>query len=538
MNKKKFPHSLIPSFNMKIKIITSNTSAKSIIFPLIDNENLTENLAKIAKHVGLSAESLQQDFKAGLKENLMLYGTKEGLEKVYLLGLGKAPKQIDFVKTFRSFFYNSKKNLPKNIGLKLKLAGLEEHTEFIVNGICLANYEVGIHKTEAKAKAVFFSEEGILEIQVAENMLEEAQNAAKIGQEIAETQARIMALVDAPANFKYPQKIADFALESGKKYGFDVKVFDEKQCHEMGLHALLAVGKGSTENPARFIVMEYPSPSASLGERVSPERSRSESPERSRSVFPERSRSVFPERSRRVALVGKGVTFDTGGISIKGSASMSYMKSDMGGAGAVLGTIELAAKLQLPIHLIGVIPATENCVDGNALKPSDVISSYSGKTIEVIDTDAEGRLVLADGLSYVKKNYKPDIIVDLATLTGNCIAALGYMAAGLLSNNDELADKLLSISQLTGEKLWRLPLWDDYKDAMNSDIADIKNLSSVPLAGAITAAKFLEFFIDGHTNWAHLDIAGLAFGDSEFAKMKSGTAFGVRLLTTWLREMK
>ncbi len=518
---------------MKINIIAQNTEAKTIIFPLIDNENLAENLSKIAKHVGLSAETLQQDFKAGSKETLMLYGTQEGLEKVYLLGLGKAPKQNDFIKVFRSFFYNSKKKLPKNVGLKLKLAGLEEFTEFIVNGICLANYEVGVHKTEQRTVSNFFSEDGILEIQVAENTLEKAENDAKIGQATAETQARIMALVDAPANFKYPQKIAEFAAEAGEKFGFDVKVFDEKQCLELGLHALLAVGKGSTENPARFIVMEYSStslgnhPSTSLGNHPS-------------TSFGEHSlASPLPERSRgkKIGLVGKGVTFDTGGISIKGSASMSYMKSDMGGAGAVLGTIELAAKLKLPVHLIGVIPCTENCVDGNALKPSDVISSYSGKTIEVIDTDAEGRLVLADGLAYIKKNYEPDVIIDLATLTGNCISALGYVAAGLLSNNDELADKLLNISQLTGEKLWRLPLWDDYKDMMNSDIADIKNLSSAPLAGAITAAKFLEFFIDGHTNWAHLDIAGLAFGDSEFAKMKSGTAYGVRLLTSYLRNI-
>jgi leucyl aminopeptidase len=489
---------------MKINLISNNTLSKTIVFPLVDNEKLAENLTKIAKHVGISAESLQQDFKAGSKETLMLYGTNEGLEKVYLLGLGKTPKQADFIKIFRSFFYNNKKKLPKNVGLKLKLAGLEDSTEFIVNGICLADYEVGIYKTDKKTISDFFSEEGVLEIQVAENLLEKAKNAAEIGKQTAETQARIMTLVDAPANFKFPQKIAEFAIETGNKYGFDVKVFDEKQCLELGLHALLAVGKGSTENPARFIVMEYNNSS---------------------------------EKGKKIGLVGKGVTFDTGGISIKGSASMSYMKSDMGGAGAVLGTMELAAKLKLPVHLIGVIPATENCVDGNAFKPSDVISSYSGKTIEVIDTDAEGRLVLADGLAYIKKNYEPDILIDLATLTGNCIAALGYIAAGLLSNNDELAGKLLANSQLTGEKLWRLPLWDDYKDMMNSDVADIKNLSSVPLAGAITAAKFLESFIDGHANWAHLDIAGLAFGDSEFAKMKSATAFGVRLLTSYLREL-
>ncbi|CAH0997134.1 Cytosol aminopeptidase [Emticicia aquatica] len=489
---------------MKINITHNNTIAKTIIFPLLDNEYLAENLSKIAKHVGLNAEHLQQDFKAGLKESLILYGNQEGLEKVYLLGLGKSPKQIDFVKAFRSFFYNSKKKLPKNVGLKLKMAGLEAYTEFIVNGICLADYEVGVYKTEQKKVADFFSEEAVLEIQVTESTIETVEKSAKIGHEMAETQARIMALVDAPANFKYPQKIAEFAIESGEKYGFDVKVFDEKQCLELGLHALLAVGRGSTENPARFIVMEY---------------------------------NASQENVKKIGLVGKGVTFDTGGISIKGSASMSYMKSDMGGAGAVLGTLEMVAKLKLPVHLIGVIPCTENCVDGNALKPSEVISSYSGKTIEVIDTDAEGRLVLADGLSYIKKNFEPDVIIDLATLTGNCISALGYVAAGLLSNNDILANKLLEISQLTGEKLWRLPLWDDYKDMMNSDIADIKNLSSAPLAGAITAAKFLEVFIDGHTNWAHLDIAGLAFGDSEFAKMKSGTAYGVNLLTTWLREI-
>lgn len=488
---------------MKINITANNTAAKTIIFPLIDNDKLAENLSKIAKHVGLNAETLQQDFKAGTKETLALYGAIEGLEKVYLLGLGKAPKAIDFVKTFRSFFYNSKKKLPKNVGLKLKLAGLEAHTEQIVNGICLAEYEVGAYKTDAKKTAEFFSEEAVLEIQVADNYVEIAEKATVVGQTIAETQARIMALVDAPANYKYPQKIAEFAIESGQKYGFDVKVYDEKQCLELGLHALLAVGRGSTENPARFIVMEYNNSS---------------------------------EKGKKVGLVGKGVTFDTGGISIKGSASMSYMKSDMGGAGAVLGTMELAAKLKLPVHLISVIPSTENCVDGNALKPSEVISSYSGKTIEVIDTDAEGRLILADGLSYIKKNFEPDIIIDLATLTGNCIAALGYAAAGLLSNNDKLANELLEIGQETGEKLWRLPLWDDYKDMMNSDVADIKNLSSAPVAGAITAAKFLEFFIDGHTNWAHLDIAGLAFGDSEFARMKSATAYGVNLLTAFLRK--
>jgi leucyl aminopeptidase len=493
---------------MQIKIIAKSQNPQAVIIPLFDNENLAKNLAKIAKSANISAESLQTDFKAGLKEIQVIYPAKKGLDRIYLLGLGKNPNQADYIKVFRSLFFNQKKKLPNQVAIDLNISKLDAQVEFISNGIWLGNYDIDLYKTEKNPSPNFFQkEDSLVEIIVAEKSIQKATESATIGEQIAKTQTRILDLVNEPANKKYPAKIAEFALESGKKHGFDVKVFDEKQCADMGLNALLAVGKGSTENPARFIVMESPLPTSPDGGRV----------------------------LKTVGLVGKGVTFDTGGISIKGSNGMSYMKSDMAGAGAVLGAMELVAKLKLPIQVVGVIPCTENCVDGNALKPSDVIHSYSGKTIEVIDTDAEGRLILADGLSYIKKNYNPDVIIDLATLTGNCIAALGYSAAALLSNNDALADNLLKISQLTGEKLWRMPLWDDYKDAMKSDIADIKNLSSAPVAGAITAAKFLEVFIDGHTNWAHLDIAGMAFGDSEFSSMKSATAYGVRLLTAWLR---
>jgi leucyl aminopeptidase len=492
---------------MKIDISSQLNAPQVIIYPLVDNEKLAESLSKIARQAGLRSEILQKDFKAGLKEILTIYPTKKGPEKIYLIGLGKTPKPMNFIKVFRSFFYQNKKKLPVSLTIDLKTSRLESSTEYIVNGACLAEYEIGVFKTDKKEETNFFSAESVLNIYVAEKGIEKAQSLAEIGEETAKTQMRIMMLVDAPANKKYPEKMAEYALKAGEMYGFDVKVFDEKECEGLGLGALLAVGKGSTENPPRFIVLEY-------------------------------NLSAMADKPlKKIGLVGKGVTFDTGGVSIKGSGSMSYMKSDMGGAGAVLGTIELAAKLKLPVHLIGVIPVTENCVDGNSLKPSDVIHTYSGKTIEVIDTDAEGRIILADGLSYIKKNYEPEIIIDLATLTGNCIAALGYNAAGLLANNDNLANQLFEVGQLSGEKLWRLPLWDDYKDMMKSDIADVKNLSSLPIAGAITAAKFLEIFIDGHGNWAHLDIAGMAFGDSEYGSMKSGTAFGVRLLTTWLRGL-
>jgi leucyl aminopeptidase len=198
--------------------------------------------------------------------------------------------------------------------------------------------------------------------------------------------------------------------------------------------------------------------------------------------------------------------------------------------------MEAVAKLQLPVHLIGVIPSTENCVDGASTKPSDVFSSYSGKTIEMIDTDAEGRLILADGLSYMVKNYQPDILIDLATLTGSIISTLGYIAAGLFTNNEDLAGDLYKTGRACGEKLWRLPIWDNYKDDLNSDVADVRNLSGKPIAGAITAAKFLEVFTEKHTAWAHLDIAGVAFTDGEFSTLRSSTAFGVRLLVDFIKS--
>jgi leucyl aminopeptidase len=296
--------------------------------------------------------------------------------------------------------------------------------------------------------------------------------------------------------------LAEWALESGRKHGYKVTVLEKDSLQALGMHALLSVSKGSIEPPV-MIVSEY-----------------------------------TPEKyEKTIVLVGKGVTFDTGGISIKGSNNMHLMKSDMGGAGAVLGTLELVARLQLPVQVIGIVPSTENCIDGESTKPGDVISSYSGRSIEVIDTDAEGRLILADGISYAVRNYKPDAVIDLATLTGSVVQTLGYLAAGLFSPNDDLASKLKKAGDRTGERLWRLPMWDEYKEEIQSDIADVRNYHGKPLAGAIVAAKFLEVFTDEHPAWAHLDIAGTAFGDNEFAPNRAGTAFGVRLLINYLENL-
>jgi leucyl aminopeptidase len=239
---------------------------------------------------------------------------------------------------------------------------------------------------------------------------------------------------------------------------------------------------------------------------------------------------------KHIGLVGKGVTFDTGGLNIK-TAGMVHMKCDMGGAATILGALQAIADLQLPYNVTAIVPCVENSVDNLSFLPSDVIGSYSGKTIEIIDTDAEGRLILADGLSYLVKNYKTDHALDFATLTGSAVGTFGYDCAALFTNDKELSSKLQDSGEEVGERMWPLPLWDSYKSEMDSEIADIKNYNGKPIAGAITAAKFLEAFTENHPSWAHIDIAGTAFGDSEFAKTKHATAYGVHLIVKLLQNL-
>ncbi|AEI50333.1 leucyl aminopeptidase [Runella slithyformis] len=480
---------------MEIQIVnTLPSETEAIIYLFRQGDTLSDQLS-----VFTNAAFLKQDFKAEAKQVITLY---ENDRKVYLVGLGKNPREADFIKILRSFFYKQKRSLPNLVALDLMAGAIEkEWVEVITNGILLGDYDLDLYKTTKKEDLNFFEKDTKLQFIIADAAVEAAVQQVHRGEEIAFTQIRIMDLMNAPSNKKSPQSLAEWATDSGEKYGYSVTVWDEKQCESEGLEALLAVSFGS-RNPPRFIQLEYKHPNA----------------------------------NKKIGLVGKGVTFDTGGISLKQSANMHYMKSDMGGAAAVLGTIEAAAKLQLPVHLIGIIPATENSIDGLATKPGDVVGSYSGKTIEIIDTDAEGRVILADALSYLVRNHQPDTIIDLATLTGSCVAALGYSAAGMFTDNDQLAQELYESGQQTGEKLWRLPLWDDYKEDVNSDVADVKNFHGKPFAGAIVAAKFLEVFVEEHPRWAHLDIAGTAFGDSEFGTMKSATGYGIRLLLCWLQE--
>jgi leucyl aminopeptidase len=305
-------------------------------------------------------------------------------------------------------------------------------------------------------------------------------------------------LVSAPSNQMTPAILAKEAGRIAARRGVSCTVLDKVTLTELGMNSLLSVASGSNEEP-KFIILEYTG-----GETNAPP----------------------------IVLVGKGMTFDSGGICLKPADNMEKLKSDMAGGGAVLGAIMASAELKLPLNIVGLIPAAENMPSGTALKPGDVFTSYSGKTIEVINTDAEGRLILADALAYAS-NYNPAAIVDLATLTGACVVALGDEVIGMFGTDDKLKSELQRAGRETGELVWELPLWESYQEQIKSDIADYKNHGGRP-AGAITAAAFLSRFV-GDFPWVHLDIAGPAWTDKDktyIPKGASGT--GVRLLVEFL----
>jgi leucyl aminopeptidase len=297
-----------------------------------------------------------------------------------------------------------------------------------------------------------------------------------------------------PSNLCTPSYLAKQAQALARRHGMKCEVLDEKDMQKLGMGALLAVTRGTRE-PAKLIVLRY----EGGGRKQQP-----------------------------VALVGKGITFDTGGISLKPSAEMDEMKYDMSGAGSVLGTLESVARMRLPLNVAGVIPTCENMPGGNAIKPGDIVTSMSGQTIEILNTDAEGRLILCDALTYCER-FEPDAVVDIATLTGACVVALGSVASGLYSNDDALAQELLAAGEDAWDRGWRMPLWDDYQEQIKSPFADIANIGGRP-AGSVTAACFLSRFARKF-KWAHLDIAGTAWRSG---KDKGSTARPVPMLTAFL----
>jgi leucyl aminopeptidase len=328
----------------------------------------------------------------------------------------------------------------------------------------------------------------------ARNDIAEGTAAIERAAAIAEGVAFAKDLGNLPSNICTPTYLAEQAVEMGRNDGVRVEVLEQKAVEKLGMGAFLAVARGSRE-PLKFIVMEYRG-----GKREAPP----------------------------VALVGKGITFDTGGISIKPAGEMDEMKFDMCGAASVLGAMKAAALMKLPINVVGVVPATENMPGGNAIKPGDVVTTMSGQTVEILNTDAEGRLVLCDALTYVAK-YKPAAVVDVATLTGAMVIALGGVATGLFANSDPLARELLHAGEDAWDRAWHMPLWDDYQEQLKSNFADFPNIGT-RAAGSVTAACFLSRFAKSYP-WAHLDIAGTAW---KSGPEKGATGRPVALLAHFL----
>lgn len=320
------------------------------------------------------------------------------------------------------------------------------------------------------------------------------ERAISKGRIMAEAANWARDLVNEPSNYMTPTQMADAARQLAQKYGLQVEVLDKEKIAELGMGGLLGVAQGS-QQPPKFIILDYKGRDSNESD---------------------------------IALVGKGITFDSGGISIKPSEAMAEMKGDMAGGASVMATLIAIAQLKPKINVTALVPATENLPSGTALKPGDILTAMNGKTIEVLNTDAEGRLILADALSYANK-LGAKSIVDVATLTGACMVALGRLCSGIFSNNQQLAEKVIAAGNETGEYAWQLPMFEEYREQLKSDIADIKNIGN-RYGGAITAAKFLEEFVN-KTPWLHLDIAGTYETDKEKGYLvKGATGIPVRTL--------
>lgn len=432
-------------------------------------------------------------------------------KRLMVMGLGLS-KEITLNK-IRNAYASAAKRL---MTLKLTSVAFEiPDLAFIKSLINASHYDImqaiceGIFLTQYNTKKYYSKQdyqpfEEVIFFTDSPKYTKEAVDALKDSRIISEAVLMARDLENEPSNILYPEKLAEFVKKSSVKAGYHVTVFDEKKISQLNMGCILAVGKGS-HNPPKFLILQY------FGSN------KSEKP---------------------VVFVGKGVTFDSGGISLKPAQGMDAMKMDMGGAAAVVGAFEAAAKLKLKTNLIGLIPAVENMPSGHAFKPGDVITSYSGKSVEIDNTDAEGRLILADALEYAA-NYKPKAVIDVCTLTGAAVVCFGHLLAGLMGNDKDLKAKIFESGEKTYERVWELPLYDEYDKLMKSEIADIKNTGPARQAGTIMGGIFLKKFVDDKFPWAHIDIASVAFnvGESlEEYQTPGATGYGVRLFVELLKH--
>lgn len=479
---------------LKLKSIDpKKTRINTLAVPVCEDKDI---------HQGLLSELVEQakrlkEFHGKKNEELTLYkpdGTRA--ERVLFMGLGKQA-ELDPEK-LRSFSGKAVKATVKH-GLKDIVIGTpspdllpmaeSDMVAAILEGACLGNHVFDRYKKKKELKP-------LKHITLALSPVAVKTYAGLPTQVEAVCQGTLLARdwVSTPSNDKTPDQLSKAFINLASHEKLKTTLLTPKQLRQENFGALMAVGAGSQNTP-RLVILEY----------------------------------APRDAKKTIALVGKGVTFDAGGINLKPGSGLEDMKIDMSGAAAVAATLITVAKLKPRVRVVGVIPLVENMISGSATRPGDIITSHAGKTIEIGNTDAEGRLILADAMSYTLKKYMPDIMVDIATLTGACVVALGEKIAGLFTLDDALAGAIIESGQKTHERIWRLPLPEDYKELLKSEIADINNMSSTRWGGAITAALFLSGFTEG-TRWAHIDIAGPAYQKKGSAYCDAGgTGFGVRL---------
>jgi len=482
-------------------------SSGTIVVGVLEDRKLTPTGTALDKETGGALKRAMAASRfTGRKDEVLgvLAPAKLEVGRVLLLGLGKA-QALDAA---------AMQSLGGQIVAQLNSAGEKEAAVALddIPGMSLKSAEAAANFAfGARLRAYRFDKyrtkekpeqkPTLRELTVMSEHVAEAKRGFAPLEKVADGVFFTRDLVSEPANIIYPETLAR-AARSLTKLGVEVEVLDETQMKKLGMGALLGVGQGSAR-PPRLVVMQWKGKGA---------------------------------KGAPVAFIGKGVTFDTGGISIKPADGMWDMKWDMAGAGVVIGLMKALAGRKAQVNAVGVVGLVENMPSGTAQRPGDIVTSMSGQTIEVLNTDAEGRLVLADALWYCQDRFKPQFMIDLATLTGAIIIALGNENAGLFSNNDELADRLTAAGRAVGESVWRLPLAEPYDKLMDSDAADIKNISGGREAGSITAAQFLQRFVNG-VPWAHLDIAGTTWSKKDSATVPKGaTAFGLRLLERLVAE--
>jgi len=483
---------------MAIKINYSNNSTSKSSTNLVLFVEKNFNISGLKKHISNTEFSYINDLlkNSDLKKNLLFFEVNSK-KTIFLVSIKKNLETSDIENLGAEFhsYINYDKKSEYFINSNSISNKYENFIGYFLHGLKLKSYEFNIYKSKKDKKLISINVTGNKNKLTIKNELR--FKAIEEGTFFARD------LVSEPPNVLNPKEYTNRLLKL-KKLGIKVTTYNEVQLKKLGMHSLLGVGRGSI-NESFLVTLEW--------------------------------NGNKKNKKAPLSFVGKGVCFDTGGISLKPAKFMEEMKYDMAGSAVVAGLIQTLAIRKAKVNAVGVVGLVENMPGGNAQRPGDIVKAYNGKTIEVLNTDAEGRLVLADALSFTEAKFKPRFMIDLATLTGAIIMALGEEYAGLFSNNDELSNKIFKIGEKVKEKVWRLPLHDNYDKLINSPIADIQNINYSGGAGSITAAQFLQRFVSNKTPWAHLDIAGMAFS-KKAANLNPGgaTGFGVRLLNQLLEE--